>query len=64
MAAKLVHDLRNPVAAAHPSTDLPHPLELFVEGAAHGGLWRLPWEPRSVLPLAAVEGLVRRGRHA
>ena len=28
--------------------------------AAHGGLWRLPWEPRSVLPLAAVEGFVRR----
>jgi hypothetical protein len=60
MAAKLIHDLRNPNAAAHPSTELAHPLELFVEGAAHGGLWRLPWEPRSVLPLAAVEGLLRR----
>ena len=60
MAAKLVHDLRNPKAAAKPSTELAHPLELFVEGAAHGGLWRLPWEPRSVLPLAAIEGLLRR----
>ena len=60
MAAKLVHDLRNPQAASHPSTELAHPLELFVEGAAHGGLWRLPWEPRSVLPLAAIEGLLRR----
>jgi len=60
MAALLLHDLRNPKAAAHPDTMLSHPLGLFVDQAAHGGLWRLPWEPRSVLPLAAVEGLVRR----
>jgi hypothetical protein len=60
MAALLVHDLRNPKAAAHPDTVLSHPLGLFVDQAAHGGLWRLPWEPRSVLPLAAVEGLIRR----
>ena len=60
MAALLIHDLRNPKAAAHPETLLSHPLGLFVDQAAHGGLWRLPWEPRSVLPLAAVEGLVRR----
>ena len=60
MAALLVHDLRNPKAAAHPDTALTHPLGLFVDQAAHGGLWRLPWEPRSVLPLAAVEGLIRR----
>jgi hypothetical protein len=60
MAALLVHDLRNPKAAAHPNTMLSHPLGLFVDQAAHGGLWRLPWEPRSVLPLAALEGLVRR----
>jgi len=60
MAAILLHDLRNPKAAAAPDTVLSHPLGLFVDQAAHGGLWRLPWEPRSVLPLAAVEGLVRR----
>jgi hypothetical protein len=60
MAALLLHDLRNPQAAAHPDTVLSHPLGLFVDQAAHGGLWRLPWEPRSVLPLAAVEGLIRR----
>jgi hypothetical protein len=60
MAALLIHDLRNPAAAAHPHTPLSHPLGLFVDQAAHGGLWRLPWEPRSVLPLAAVEGLIRR----
>jgi hypothetical protein len=60
MAAMLIHDLRNPAALARPENDVVHPLNLFVDGAAHGGLWRLPWEPRSVLPLAAVEGLVRR----
>jgi hypothetical protein len=60
MAAILLHDLRNPKAAAAPDTVLTHPLGLFVDQAAHGGLWRLPWEPRSVLPLAAVEGFIRR----
>jgi hypothetical protein len=60
MAALLLHDLRNPGAVANPQTPLAHPLGLFVDQAAHGGLWRLPWEPRSVLPLAAIEGLLRR----
>jgi hypothetical protein len=62
MAALLIHDLRNPAAVANPRTELPHPLTLFTDNAAHGGLWRLPWEPRSVLPLAAVEGLLRPTR--
>ncbi|HET7310903.1 MAG TPA: hypothetical protein VFJ17_06215 [Mycobacteriales bacterium] len=60
MAALLIHDLRNPKAAAAPSTPLAHPLDLFVDQSAHGGLWRLPYEPRSVLTLAALEGLVTR----
>ncbi|HET6815675.1 MAG TPA: hypothetical protein VFH66_00405 [Mycobacteriales bacterium] len=60
MAALLIHDLRNPKAAAAPSAPLAHPLDLFVDQAAHGGLWRLPYEPRSVLTLAALEGLVTR----
>lgn len=60
MAAMLIHDLRNPAALSRPENDVVHPLNLFADGAAHGGLWRLPWEPRSVLPLAAVEGLLRR----
>jgi hypothetical protein len=60
MAALLIHDLRNPSAAANPATELAHPLDLFVDQAAHGGLWRLPYEPRSVLTLAAIEGLLPR----
>src|SRR3954464_3830256 len=60
MAALLIHDLRNPAAAPNPWTDLAQPLDLFVDQAAHGGLWRLPYEPRSVLTLAALEGLIPR----
>lgn len=56
----LVRDLRDPASAAKPSTKLDHPYDLFVEGAAHGGLWSLPYEPRTVLPLAVLLGLPRR----
>ena len=51
MAALLVHDLR--AQAPAPA----HPDDLFVQGAAHGGLWRVGYSPRSVLGLAAVTGL-------
>ncbi|TAL13184.1 MAG: hypothetical protein EPN99_15835 [Frankiales bacterium] len=58
MAALLVHDLR--AQAPAPA----HPDDLFVAGAAHGGLWRVAYSPRSVLGLAAVTGLpaALRGR--
>jgi hypothetical protein len=59
MAALLVHDLREPSAAGQPGTVLGHPTELFAQAAAHGGLWRNPFLPRSVLPMAAVLGLPR-----
>ncbi len=57
MAALLIHDLRNDGESTTPGG---HPFDLFVEGAAHGGIWRLGYEPRSVLPLAVLRGLVRR----
>jgi hypothetical protein len=60
MSALLVHDLRAPQASSRPEVELRHPYDLFCEGAAHGGLWRLPYQPRSVLPLAVGLGLVRR----
>ena len=60
MAAIWVHDLRNPQAAAHPQVPLAHPLQLLVDGANHGGLWRVPYLPRSVLPFAALLGLMKR----
>jgi hypothetical protein len=61
MAALLVHDLRHERAAARPGTELSHPLELFWQGANHGGLWRNAFEPRSVLGLAVALGMVQRG---
>lgn len=60
MAAVLVHDLRNPAAAAVPAVPLDHPHRLFMAAANHGGLWRQPYDPRSVLPVAAVLGLAGR----
>jgi hypothetical protein len=57
MAALLVHDLRNPAAVANPSTPLSNPMDLFAQGANHGGLWRTAYSPRSVLGFAAVLGM-------
>lgn len=56
MAALWVHQLRNP------PRDWAHPLELLVHTANHGGLWRLPYRPRSVLPVAALLGFVKPGQ--
>jgi hypothetical protein len=51
MAALLVHDLRNPPPPAD------HVWQEEAAGAAHGGLWRAPYAPRSALGLAALLGL-------
>ena len=60
MAAMLVHDLHRPGRTGG------HPEALFSDSAAHGGLWRAAYEPRSVLGFAAFVGLpgalVGRGR--
>jgi hypothetical protein len=60
MAALLVHDLRNPMASANPAVALPHPMQLFIDGACHGGLWRSQYAARSVLGYAAVLGMFER----
>lgn len=53
MAAMWVHQLRT--APRH----FAHPLQLLVDTANHGGLWRLPYLPRSVLPMAALLGFFK-----
>ncbi|WP_052336935.1 hypothetical protein [Nocardioides alkalitolerans] len=54
LAAKLVADTLAP--AGDPTS---HPEALFSDTAAHGGLWRQPFEPRSALGVAALLGLPR-----
>ena len=51
MAALLVHDLRT---TTPPRT---HPFYAEASAAAHGGLWRQPYSPRSVLGLAVLVGV-------
>ena len=60
MAALLVDDLSSPAPGAGPG--VAHPDETLWHGAAHGGLWRTPWAPRSVLGLAVALGALPRGR--
>jgi len=51
MAALLVHDLNTGGGPAHD-----HPWQDEAYAAAHGGLWRIAWAPRSALGLAALLG--------
>lgn len=51
MAALLVHHLRTGGPA------MAHPWQDEAYGAAHGGLWRVPYAPRSALGLAVLLGL-------
>ena len=52
MAALLVRDLHRPAPPEDPD-------EALAASAVHGGLWRIPYELRSALQLAAVIGLPR-----
>ncbi|MEU2348092.1 hypothetical protein [Modestobacter sp. NPDC049651] len=52
MAALLVHDLHTGGGPVHE-----HPWQDEAYAAAHGGLWRSPYAPRTALGLAAVLGL-------
>jgi hypothetical protein len=56
LAAKLVADVHDPqpAGAAHPET-------LLSRDAAHGGLWRSPYEPESALAFAALLGFTGLG---
>jgi hypothetical protein len=51
MAALLVHDLQTGGGPAHP-----HPWQDEAHQAAHGGLWRIAYTPRSALGIAATLG--------
>jgi hypothetical protein len=55
MTALFVHDLDTGGGQAHPWQDEAH-------AAAHGGLWRIAYTPRSALALAAAPGYRRARR--
>lgn len=63
MAALWIHDLRNDSSVANPETVLDHPLELMMEGANHGGLWRVAYLARTALPLLPSMALQPRNFH-
>ncbi|WP_392424565.1 hypothetical protein [Barrientosiimonas humi] len=52
MAAMLVHDLHTGGVAARPGT----PLQAESHTAVHGGTWRIAYDPRSALGIAALLG--------
>jgi hypothetical protein len=60
MAALLVHDLRNEAAVANPAVPVDSCMDLLAAGAMHGGMWRAPFAPRSVLAFAAATGRLQR----
>jgi hypothetical protein len=60
MAALLVHDLRNERSIAHPDEPVDDAMDLMASEAIHGGMWRAPFAPRSVLGFAAATGRFRR----
>jgi hypothetical protein len=57
MAALLVHDLYTGGGPAQA-----HPWQDEARGAAHGGLWRIAYAPRSALTIAALMGWPGRNR--
>jgi hypothetical protein len=56
MSALLVHDLQHTGAAANPLGEHNEHEHDLTREAAHGGLWRVAWEPRSALPVAVAIG--------
>jgi hypothetical protein len=60
MAALWIYDLRSDDSAANPKNHLNHPLELMMQGANHGGLWRVAYLARTALPFAALYGFAQQ----
>lgn len=60
MAAMLVRDLRDETSLTNPEQPVANQMELFADGANHGGLWRVAYDPRSILGVAAALGMIIR----
>jgi hypothetical protein len=62
MTALLVYDLHAGGGAAGGGAGETHPWQDEAHAAAHGGLWRMAYAPRSALSLAAALGYLRPGK--
>lgn len=60
MTALLINDLAYDDAASHPNVPLNNPEELFMEGANHGGMWRMANQLGSLIEVGVVVGSVKR----
>lgn len=59
MTAALINDLNDEKSAANPCVVLDHPFDFFVHSANHGGLWRVAYEPRSILAFSVLLGCLK-----
>jgi len=62
MAAILIHDIRNPKAAANPDVPLRNPYELFKYTSFHGGVWRCGYKFDSIGEISAIVHFVKVAR--
>ncbi len=60
MTALLINDLAYDAAASHPDVPLHNPEELFMEGANHGGMWRMANQLGSLIEVGVIVGSVKR----
>jgi hypothetical protein len=60
MTALLINDLAYEASASHPDVPLNNPEELFMEGANHGGMWRMANQLGSLIEVGVIVGSVKR----
>lgn len=60
MTALLINDLAYEASASHPDVLLDNPEELFMEGANHGGMWRMANQLGSLIEVGVIVGSVKR----
>ena len=54
MTGLLIHDICNEHACSQPGVPLDNPLDLFADGAVHGGMWRTPYSLRSYIEMTVL----------
>lgn len=60
MSLVLMHDVQSSSSYANPDLCLNNPEELFIHGANHGGMWRIPNQLSSVIEVGVLLGLAKQ----